>query len=79
MLHLLLKSRVPVTVVLSRVLYKEVPDKLKEAFEDCHTPEYGYSMGSIFINYPKYTMQIILICYKLCTFAWVNTITWKNE
>ena len=33
-LHLLLKRRVPVIVVLSRVLYKEVPDELKEAFED---------------------------------------------
>lgn len=33
-LHFLLKKRIPVIVVLARAMYKQIPDYLKEAFDD---------------------------------------------
>lgn len=33
-LHFLLKKRIPVVVVLARAMYKQIPDNLKEAFDD---------------------------------------------
>ena len=33
-LHFLLKKKIPIVVVLARTMYKQIPDYLKEAFED---------------------------------------------